>query len=173
MCAADHGADGQLRGLYEQAEATRRQSLLLAGQLRASEHKAMENWQQIQAAWERTHQIQALRLAAQTAPDRLRYWAYARAQARLASLPVIEQAKGIMMARFGWSEEQAFDTLRRASQRDNVKVRDLAAEIVARTASPAPAQRQAGQVLSTARSPGAPSSSEAADGSRDRHPAPA
>jgi two-component system, chemotaxis family, protein-glutamate methylesterase/glutaminase len=173
MCAGRRGADGQLPSLYAQAEAARRKSLLLAGQLRASQHKAMENWQLIQAAWERTHQIRALRLAAQTDPSRLRYWAYSRVQARLASLPVIEQAKGIMMAQFGWSEDQAFDTLRRVSQRDNIKVRDLAAKIVARTSSSPPAQRQAGQVLATARSRGGPSSSAGSDGSRDRRRAPA
>jgi ANTAR domain-containing protein len=50
--------------------------------------------------------------------DRLRYSAYARLQARLASMPVIEQAKGIIMAHCGWPEDQAFDALRRASQRE-------------------------------------------------------
>jgi hypothetical protein len=57
---------------------------------------------------------------------------------------VIEQAKGIIMAQCGWPEDQAFDALRRASQRENVKVRDLAAQIVAKTARPASAQRLAG-----------------------------
>jgi hypothetical protein len=173
MCAGNRSADGQLRSLYEQAEAARRRSLFLAGQLRACQHKATENWQLIQAAWERTHEIRALRLAARTDPDRLRYSEYARVQAKLASLPVIEQAKGIMMAQFGWSEDQAFDALRRVSQRDNIKVRDLAAQIVARTASSAPAQQQAGQVLTTSRSRGAASSPAGADGSRDLHRAPA
>jgi hypothetical protein len=63
--------------------------------------------------------------------------AYARLQARMESMPVIEQAKGIMMAECGWTAEQAFDALRQASQRENVKVRELAARIVARTAEPA------------------------------------
>jgi hypothetical protein len=132
---------GQLPSLYAQAQAARQQSLLLAGQLRASRRRAQENWQLIQAAWDRTHQIRAAALAARTDQDRLRYSAYARTRARLASLPVIEQAKGIIMAQGGWSEDQAFDALRRASQRENIKVRDLAARIVARTAASAPAQR--------------------------------
>ena len=45
---------------------------------------------------------------------------------------VIGQAKGILIAQDGVSSEEAFDILRRASQRSNRKVYDLAAEIVAR-----------------------------------------
>src|SRR5262249_17615167 len=69
--------------------------------------------------------------------DAMQYSAYARLQARLASMPVIEQAKGVIMAQFGWTEEQAFDALRKASQRSNIRVRDLAAAIAASTARPA------------------------------------
>jgi hypothetical protein len=58
--------------------------------------------------------------------------AFARLQARLESLPVIEQAKGVLMAQAGCDPEKAFDILRRASQRTNVKVRDLAADVVDR-----------------------------------------
>jgi hypothetical protein len=134
--AGDQGVDAQFADLYAQAEATRRQSALLAAQLRENRRRAMENWQLIQAAWERTHEIQMVRQAARTDQDRRRYSAYARVQAKLATLPVIEQAKGIIMAQCGWSEEQAFDALRRASQRENIKVRDLAARIVAKTVSP-------------------------------------
>jgi hypothetical protein len=134
--ADGRGLDGQLPDLYTQAEAARRQSVLLAAQLRESQRRAMENWQLIQAAWERANQIQTVRRAAQTDETRLRFSAYARMQAKLATLPVIEQAKGIIMAQCGWSEDQAFDALRRASQRENIKVRDLAARIVASTAYP-------------------------------------
>ena len=49
------------------------------------------------------------------------------------SRAVIEQAKGILMAQRGIDEEQAFDTLRDASQRYNRKLRDIAAGIVAST----------------------------------------
>jgi len=48
---------------------------------------------------------------------------------------VIEQAKGIIMAQHRCEPEEAFDLLRRVSQRTNVKVRELAAQIVDRTAS--------------------------------------
>ena len=58
--------------------------------------------------------------------------AYARLEARLASQPVIEQAKGIVMAQTGCSPEEAFDLLRKASQRSNVPVRELAQAVVAR-----------------------------------------
>src|SRR5215471_16429294 len=45
-------------------------------------------------------------------------------------IPVIEQAKGIVMAQRGCRPEEAFDLLRRASQRANVRVYVLAAQIV-------------------------------------------
>jgi GAF domain-containing protein len=45
---------------------------------------------------------------------------------------VIEQAKGILIASEGCSPDEAFDLLRRASQRENRKLRDLAAELVER-----------------------------------------
>jgi GAF domain-containing protein len=45
---------------------------------------------------------------------------------------VIGQAKGILIAQDGVTSEEAFDILRRASQRSNRKVYELAAEIVAR-----------------------------------------
>jgi transcriptional regulator with GAF, ATPase, and Fis domain len=49
------------------------------------------------------------------------------------SRAVIEQAKGMLMAQSpGMGPDEAFELLRRASQRENVKVRDIAARIVAR-----------------------------------------
>jgi len=130
--------------LYAQAEAARKQSQALAGQLQATQHKANENWRLIRAAWNRAEEIRVSWLADHSDPDRLRYSAYARLEARLASMPVIEQAKGILMAQYGWPEERAFDALRRASQRENVKVRDLAASVVARAVRSAPARRHTG-----------------------------
>ena len=49
--------------------------------------------------------------------------------ARLDTAPVIEQAKGILMAQQGCGPDEAFDLLRRASQRFNVPVRVLAARL--------------------------------------------
>jgi hypothetical protein len=70
--------------------------------------------------------------AARSERTQLHDSALARLQARLESLPVIEQAKGVLMAQAGCHPDEAFDILRRASQRTNVKVRDLAADIVER-----------------------------------------
>jgi hypothetical protein len=82
----------------------------------------------------------------------LRDSAFARMNARLESLPVIEQAKGILMAQQRCGPEEAFDLLRRASQRANVKLHVLAEQIVAQVASPtaetqAPSQRAADRRL--------------------------
>jgi hypothetical protein len=64
--------------------------------------------------------------------------AFARLQAKLETMPVIEQAKGILMAQYRCPPQEAFDLLRRASQRANVKVSDLAEQIVEQIASPEP-----------------------------------
>jgi AmiR/NasT family two-component response regulator len=61
--------------------------------------------------------------------------AFARLAARLESQPVIEQAKGILIAQVGCTPDEAFGLLRAASQRTNVPVRDLARDIVDRAAS--------------------------------------
>ena len=50
--------------------------------------------------------------------------------AQLDTMPVIEQAKGILMAQYRCRPEEAFDLLRRASQSANVKISVLAAQIV-------------------------------------------
>lgn len=50
----------------------------------------------------------------------------------LTSRASIDQAKGIVMARHGCDAEQAFDTLARLSQEQNLKLRDLAAVLVER-----------------------------------------
>jgi GAF domain-containing protein len=43
---------------------------------------------------------------------------------------VIEQAKGVLIARHGFSDDDAFDELRRRSQATNRKLRAIAAEVV-------------------------------------------
>jgi transcriptional regulator with GAF, ATPase, and Fis domain len=48
----------------------------------------------------------------------------------MASRAVIEQAKGVLMARERCNPDEAFDMLRRASQRSNTKLRDIAQQIV-------------------------------------------
>ena len=51
---------------------------------------------------------------------------------------MIEQAKGVLMAQHRCGPDEAFDLLRRASQRANVKVSVLAAQIVEQIACPGP-----------------------------------
>src|SRR5215813_11382841 len=53
-------------------------------------------------------------------------------------MPVIEQAKGMLMAQQRCGPDEAFDLLRRASQRFNVPVRVLAARLVHGVQRPAP-----------------------------------
>ena len=61
--------------------------------------------------------------------------AFARLQAKHETMAVIEQAKGIIMVQQGCGPAEAFDLLRRASQRTNVKVHVLATQIVEHVAS--------------------------------------
>ena len=60
--------------------------------------------------------------ASRTLVDQMREAAQSRA--------VIDQARGILMAQHGVSAEEAFAILRRASQRANRKIRDLAEDLV-------------------------------------------
>jgi AmiR/NasT family two-component response regulator len=56
--------------------------------------------------------------------------AYARLAARLETMPVVEQAKGILIAQTGCTPDDAFEILRTASQRQNVKLREIAQKMV-------------------------------------------
>ncbi len=49
---------------------------------------------------------------------------------------IIEQAKGILMAAQHCSAEEAFDLLVAASQRENIKVREIARRLVDRATTP-------------------------------------
>jgi ANTAR domain len=57
----------------------------------------------------------------------------------IATRQVIGEALGIVIERYGLSEERAFEFLIRASQNSNTKLRDIAAEIVRATVEEAPA----------------------------------
>ena len=58
---------------------------------------------------------------------------------------VIGRAKGILMARSGATDEEAFEMLKRASQRMNVKLRDIAKRIAEQPTGPeSPEQETAG-----------------------------
>lgn len=64
------------------------------------------------------------------------YWEKAtlaeQLQAALTSRAVIEQAKGIIIGSTGCSADEAFQMLREQSQTQNIKLRDVAAELVQR-----------------------------------------
>jgi GAF domain-containing protein len=60
-------------------------------------------------------------------------------RAAMATRAVIEQAKGIVMAQNRCDADAAFAVLTRASQGRNIKLRDLARDIVAGVSSPPPA----------------------------------
>jgi AmiR/NasT family two-component response regulator len=51
-------------------------------------------------------------------------------RAALRTRPVIDQARGILIAAHGCTPEEAFAMLAEASQRDNRKLRDVAAAVV-------------------------------------------
>ena len=72
------------------------------------------------------HQIRAGRSQREV----LLHSAFARLRARQETMGVIEQAKGIIMGQQRCGSDEAFDLLRRVSQRTNVKLRVLAAQIV-------------------------------------------
>lgn len=56
-------------------------------------------------------------------------------QTAMQSRAIIEQAKGVLMAQTpGLDAERAFELLKAASQRENVRLRTIAARIVARGA---------------------------------------
>ncbi len=81
----------------------------------------------------------ALRIAVPAAAALVNLQAFQRAtdlaaqlEEAMASRSVIEQAKGIVIARQRCSPEAAFEVLRRISQQTNRKVRDVAREVVER-----------------------------------------
>ena len=100
-----------------------------AGSLRSRSERA---WQDAQAVWPRAQAIQARQAQARngSAGEPGTVSLAARLEAQLASMPVIEQAKGVQMARQGCDADQAFDLLCRAAQRSNLPVSELAEQIV-------------------------------------------
>jgi hypothetical protein len=95
----------------------------------------MRRFEQAKAQFQAT--IEQAR-SARTQRESLHASAFARLQARLETMPVIEQAKGILMAQHRCGPDEAFDLLRRASQLANIKINVLAARIVEQVASPGP-----------------------------------
>jgi hypothetical protein len=120
--------------LCAQAEAARTQSRAAVRRARATWAKVSAEWQQVEARWVRADQVRAVWLSQASQRSPRHYSASARMQARLASVPVMEQATSIIMAECGFSADEASDALRRASARAQMRARDVAATIVALTA---------------------------------------
>lgn len=98
--------------------------------------------QRLEQARERSQTIMDRIQKGQSQRERLRDSAFARLQARLRSMPAIEQAKGILMAQHRCGPDEAFEILRHASQHANVRVSVLAARMVEQIAAPGPDGRR-------------------------------
>lgn len=102
----------------------------------ASQAHAFDQEDQRRAVQFATEASRALTLALRIAE---RTEMSAQLQEALASRAVIDQALGIVMAQRRCTADEAFDTLRTVSQNSNVKVRDVAARLVASVSGqPAP-----------------------------------
>ena len=111
------------------------QGEVLAEQLASTQVKVTANVERLAEARSRLARTRS-HLGTQRAEREIMHdCAYARLLARLDSMPVIEQAKGVIMAQSGCTAEEAFGMLRSASQRTNVRIRDLAGEIVNRAST--------------------------------------
>lgn len=108
--------------------------------LEAAQREFDAQAERLEQARARLRETREQSLKARSEREVLHDSAYARLQARLDTMPVIEQAKGILMAQQRCGPDEAFDLLRRASQRANVKVSVLAAQMVEQIASPGPEQ---------------------------------
>ncbi|GLW57321.1 SpoIIE family protein phosphatase [Kitasatospora phosalacinea] len=84
---------------------------------------------------------------------------------------VIEQAKGVLVGRFGYAPERAFDELVRRSQDENRKLAQIAADLVA-AAAPPPAAREAPAPAAPARPESVASASAEPAGPVGPEPAP-
>ncbi|MGI8450446.1 MAG: ANTAR domain-containing response regulator [Streptosporangiaceae bacterium] len=91
-----------------------------------------DNTERLAAAAERLQTTRTSLASGRSRREQLHDSAYARLRAQLETMPVIEQAKGILIAQTGCSPDEAFTLLRQASQRSNVRVSELAASIVDR-----------------------------------------
>jgi len=91
--------------------------------------RAEHAWQDALTLGRRVEALRETRTAV-SAQELLTTSPFARLQARMATMPVIEQAKGVLMAQQHCTADEAFDLLRRASQRSNTPIRLLAEQIV-------------------------------------------
>ena len=127
-------------GIVPQADG----GLTLTERVAAARSMLAENAERLAAAAERLQVTRSSLAAGRSRREQLHESAYARLRAQLETMPVIEQAKGILIAQTGCSPDKAFAMLRQASQRSNIRVSELAAGIVDRAVTkprPRPAPR--------------------------------
>ena len=129
LAAGDRDIEAAHRG---QAAIEREQQVYMASPARGRGAEVLEK---AQAACTRAESLRSFQPRFNAVPpdrrDMLRQSMVGRLQARLDTMPVIEQAKGLIMAQRRCSELEAFELLRQASQRLNEPVRELAARLVA------------------------------------------
>ncbi|MGY1727079.1 ANTAR domain-containing response regulator [Geodermatophilus sp. SYSU D01062] len=104
-----HLAENLLYAIEESVQPTQR----LLAEVRQTITRLLEQ----EVAADRTGEVAALRREV------------AQLREALASRPVIERAKGILMHEYGINEDQAFERLNELAQRHRRKVRDVAGEI--------------------------------------------
>jgi GAF domain-containing protein len=104
---------------------------------------AMNLYARSQAAFTEGDRLDATRFARQSAIVVANAWTHDQVRRQVEQLrealdtrAVIEQAKGVVMAAMRCSAEEAFETLRRQSQHENRKLRDVAGEIVRNLSRP-------------------------------------
>lgn len=102
-----------------------------AGGLDSLRSRSEQAWQAAQAAWARAQEIQARQEQAEK--DSLRSPPASlstRLQAQLVSMPVVEQAKGVLMAQQGCDADQAYDLLCKVAERSGMAIYALAEQII-------------------------------------------
>jgi AmiR/NasT family two-component response regulator len=116
-------------------------SLQLAQRVVAAREQALFNLEHLDAARTRLRHTRQTVIEGRERRAVMHQSAYARLEARLETMPIIEQAKGVLMARTGCGPDQAFELLKTAAQRANVNVREIAADIVKTVDSVKPARQ--------------------------------
>jgi signal transduction protein with GAF and PtsI domain len=61
-----------------------------------------------------------------------------RLNQKLADRKLFDRAKGILQARFGWTEEESYYRLRRTSRQSRIPMRDIARHVIEKSALPSP-----------------------------------
>lgn len=112
---------------------------------------AMNLYSRIERAFSEADQATAEQFAAQAAivlANTQAYWEARDLSDRLGEMMrsrgIIEQAKGMLMAAQHCDEEEAFQVLVRASQRENVKVRDIAQRMIGHAVHGEQAHKESG-----------------------------